>query len=195
MATENILVGYAKIWYAPVGTAFPDETTIGYGTAWGGAWNYLGDTLEPLELAVDRETFEVEIQQSNSPVKQSITKQTINLNTTLAEHTVANLQLAFLGTASSTASGSGQKPYSQLAFGGETAPDVYAWGFEVLYQTSANVNEPVRYLFWKGSLSLNGNISFDKGAAAGIPVSIIMLADTTKPSGIQTGYVQQVTGS
>lgn len=195
MATENILVGYAKIWYAPVGTAFPDETTIGYGTAWGGAWTYLGDTLEPLELAVDRETFEVEIQQSNSPVKQSITKQTINLNTTLAEHTVVNLQLAFLGTASSTASGSGQKPYSQLAFGGETAPDVYAWGFEVLYQTSANVNEPVRYLFWKGSLSLNGNISFDKGAAAGIPVSIIMLADTTKPSGIQTGYVQQVTGS
>ena len=194
MAVENILVGYAKIWYAPLGTAFPDETTIGYGVSWP-SWTYLGDTTEPLTLEVDRNVFDVEIQQSNIPVKQSITKQTISLKTTLAEHTVTNLQLAFLGTASSTASGSGQKPYSQLAFGGETNPDYYAFGFEALYQTATNINEPVRYLFWKGSLTLDGNIAFDKGAAAGIPISITILADTSKPVGIQTGYVQQVTGS
>lgn len=195
MTTENILIGYAKIWYAPVGEAFPDETSIGYGIAWGGNWTYLGDTTEPLTLNVERNVFDVEIQQSNVPVKQSITKQTISLKTTLAEHTVVHLQLAFLGTASSTASGSGQKPYSQLQFGGDTNPAYYAWGFEALYQTSTNVNEPVRYLFWKGSLTLDGNIPFDKGKVAGLPVSITVLADTTKPVGYQTGIVQQVTGA
>lgn len=195
MAVENILIGYAKIWYAPVGTSFPDETSVAYGASWGASWTYLGDTLEPLTLNVDRNVFDVEIQQSNVPVKQSITKQTIALKTTLAEHTITNLQLAFLGTASSTASGASQKPYSQLQFGGETNPSYYAFGFEALYQTSANSNQPVRYLFWKGSLTLDGNINFDKGAAAGIPINITVLADTSKPTGFQTGIIQQVTGN
>ena len=193
MTTENILIGYAKIWYAPVGEAFPDETGVAYGVAWGGNWAYLGDTTEPLTLAVDRTVFDVNIQQSNVPVKQSITQQTINLQTTLAEHTITALQLVFLGTPSSAASSTNQRAYSQLTFGGETAPALYAWGFEALYKTAANVSLPVRYLFYKGSLTLNGNIPFDKGAVAGIPVQITVLADTTKAIGAQTGIIQQVT--
>lgn len=195
MATEDIVIGYAKIWYAPVGEAFPDETSVAYGASLGGNWKYLGDTTEPATLNVDRNVFQVEIQQSNVPVKESITKQTLALKTTLAEHTITHLQLAFLGTASSTPSGSGQKPYSQLQFGGETNPAYYAWVLEALYQTSGNVNEPIRYMFWKGSLTLDGNIPFDKGAVAGIPINITVLADTSKPTGYQTGIIQIVTGS
>lgn len=195
MATQDILIGYAKIWYAPVGEAFPDETSVAYGAAWGGNWKYLGDTLEPLTLNIDRTIFDVEIQQSNVPVKQSITKQTIALKTTMAEHTITTLQLAFLGTASSTASGASQKAYSQLQFGGETAPAYYAWGFEAVYQTANNTSQPARYFFWKGSLTLDGNITFDKGAPAGIPVSITMLADTTKPLGQQTALIQITTSN
>lgn len=195
MATQDIVIGYAKIYYSAVGTSLPDETTVAYGGSWPVGWSYLGDTTEPLTMAVDREVFDVEIQQSNSPVKQSITKQNITLKTTLAEHTITTLQLVFLGTASSTASGSGQKPYSQLIFGGETSPAIYQWGFEALYQTSTNANEPLRYFFWKGSVSLDGDIPFDKGAVAGVPVMITVLADTTKAAGQQTALVQITTGS
>lgn len=191
MAVENILIGYAKIWTAPVGEAFP-AATVGYGVAWGGNWAYLGDTLEPLSLTVDRTTFEVEIQQSNQPVKQSITAQPINFSTTMAEHTITILNKVLLGTAVSTAAATGVPGYDTLEFGGETTPNVLAVGFEALYQTAANVSLPVRYMFWRGSITLNGDIPFDKGAPAGVPINIQVLSDTTQAVGHQTGRIQIV---
>lgn len=191
MAVENILIGYAKIWTAPVGTAFP-AASIGYGVAWGGAWTYLGDTLEPLSLTIERTTFEVMIQQSNQPVKQAITDQPINFSTTMAEHTAGLLNKVLLGTVVTTAPATGVPGYDTLEFGGETTPNVLAVGFEALYQTAANVSLPVRYMFWRGSITLGGDIPFDKGAAAGIPINIQVLSDTTKAVGQQTGRIQIV---
>lgn len=191
MAVENILIGYAKIWTAPVGTAFP-AATVAYGASWGGSWAYLGDTLEPLTLTVDRTTFEVEIQQSNQAVKQAITGQPISFSTTMAEHTADLLNKVLLGTVVTTPAATGVPGYDTLEFGGETIPNVLAVGFEALYVTAANVSLPVRYMFYRGSITMGGDISFDKGAAAGIPVNVQVLSDTSKAVGKQTGRIQIV---
>ncbi len=38
MAEADILLSGAKVWYAPVGEALPDETTIAWDAAWDGNW-------------------------------------------------------------------------------------------------------------------------------------------------------------
>lgn len=193
MATEDILIGYAKVWLAPVGEAFPDETSIDYGDAWGGNWEYIGDTLEPLVVAVERNVVAVEIQQATTPVKESITSMVPSLQTTVAVHSMDLLNKVLGGTLTTTAAGAGQKAWQRLQFGGEADIDYFAVGFEALYKTSGNVQEPVRYLFWKGSLTLNGNINFDKGAPTGIPINITILTDTAKALGEQLGEIHYIT--
>ena len=193
MATEDILIGYAKVWTAPVGEAFPDETTIDYGEDWGGNWDYVGDTLEPLVVAVERNVFQVEIQQATTPVKESIVSMVPALQTTVAIHSMTLLNQILGGTLTTTAAGAGQKGWQRLQFGGEADVDYFAVGFEALYKSATNVQQPVRYLFWKGSITLNGSINFDKGAATGIPINITILTDTSKTVGQQLGEIHYVT--
>ena len=38
----DLIVGPARVFYAPVGEALPDESSIGYGDAWGGNWTEVG---------------------------------------------------------------------------------------------------------------------------------------------------------
>lgn len=187
MATEDIVVGYAKIWYAPTGEADPDETSVAYGADWGGNWTYLGDTLEPLTMATEVERLDIEIQQSTAPVKQNKIKEIFRLNTTMAEHTGTLLNLLFGGTLTATAAGASQKGFDSLVFGGETDIDIYKWGFESLYKDASNNQHPIRYFFHKGSIALNGDVPFDKGAPTGIPIQITILTDTTQSIGEQIG--------
>lgn len=193
MATEDILIGYARLWLAPVGEAFPDETTIDYGDAWGGNWAYVGDTLEPLVVALERNIVSVEIQQATTPVKESIVSMVPSLQTTVAVHSMTLLNQILGGTLTTTAAGASQKGWQRLQYGGEADIDYFAVGFEALYKTSLNVQEPVRYLYWKGSLTLNGNINFDKGAPTGIPINITILTDTSQASGMQLGEIHYIT--
>lgn len=195
MANEDVLIGYGRVYYAATGTAFPDETSVAWGASWGGSWTSVGDTLEPITITGDREVFDVDIQQSVAPIKQSIVSQTMEIQTTLANHTAENLKLVLLGTITTTAAGASQKAYKELNFGGETAPNLYAVGVEALYKDASNNNQPVRYLFYKASITLAGDINFDKGAATGIPISITVLADTTQSLGSQLGKIQIVTAN
>lgn len=193
MANENILIGYAKVWSAPVGETLPDETSIAYGADWGGNWVYLGDTLEPLELSFDVEKFDVDIQQALAPVKSSRTAQKPMIKSVLAENTVLTLQKMLGGTATPTAAGVGQVGFTEFKFGGETAIDFFAWGFEVVYVDADGVTLPVRYFYHRGSITLDGSISFAKDAAAGIPFEITVLDDTSQPVGEQTGIIHYIT--
>ena len=38
MAVTDILVSPAKIWYSPLATALPDETSVAAGASWGAGW-------------------------------------------------------------------------------------------------------------------------------------------------------------
>lgn len=192
MADANaIILGFAKIWTAPYGTAFP-TATIAYGSAWGGAWTYLGDTLEPLTLGGDRAQFEVEIQQALSPVKTIITKDSKSFSTTMAEHDILLFNQLLLGTAVNTAPGSGTPGYYTLDYGGKSTPNILAVGFESLWQNAAGTQTPIRWMFYRGQIIMDGEITYDKNGVAGIPIRINTLTDSTQATNRQMGRLQIV---
>lgn len=193
MATSDILVSGAWFWYAPEDTAFPDETTIGVGASWGGAWEWVGTTTAPLGMNIATEEFEVDIQQSTVAVLQSITSEEITLSTTLAEMTAENMQLLFGGNITTTAAGVGQKGYTELKAGGRTQRTVYSVGFEVRHTLTDGTLMPLRLFFHRATLALGGDIPFDKGAPSGIPITITVLADTAQATDEQLFVWQKVT--
>lgn len=184
-----IILGYAKIWTAPYGTAFP-AASIAYGASWGASWTYLGDTLEPLSFGGDRSIFSVEIQQSTSSVKDIITKDERNFKTVMAEHNVLTLNQLLLGTLVATAGTPSY--YYTIDYGGSSVPNVLAVGFEALWQNAAGVQTPIRWMFYRGSIIQDGDIKYDKGGVAGIPVNIKTYVDTTKVAGKQIGRLDLV---
>ena len=195
MASEDILIGYGKIYRAPVAEANPDETSVAWGAAWGGNWTYLGDTLEPATMGAEFEIVDVNIEQSNAPVKQSRVNEIIRISTSVAEHTATLMQLLLGGTVTTTAAGASQKGFDSLPFGGETNVPIYKWGLEALRVDSTGVSQPVRWFFHKGSVGLNGDIPYDKRNAAGVPIQITMLSDTSQAVGAQLGELQIVTAA
>lgn len=195
MAIADILLTPATIWYAPVGETPPDENSVDYGDDWGGNWVNLGYTTAPLTMGITRETYEVEVEQLAVPVKEKVTKETLVFETTLAEFTADTLQVAFGGTVTETPAGAAQREKLELEVGGETTVDLYAFGFEGLYQDDANNQFPVRIFVWKANPILNGQLQFSKSQEAGIPVQIKAKPDTDKAVGKQLMKVQKVTGS
>ena len=193
MAVTDILVTPATIYYAPVGEALPDESSIDYGEAWGGNWVNLGYTLEPVALSYETETFELEVEQITLPVRRVRTKETVMIETALAEMTGANLALVVDGTVTTTAAGVGQVGFDEILAGGSVDLSEYAWGFEGFRVTSANVRLPVRMFLYRGNAVLNGQLTFAKGAGVGIPIQIKALPDTTQDAGEQILVIHNVT--
>lgn len=187
-----IILGYAKIFTAPQGEAFP-AASVAYGSSWGGNWLYLGDTLEPLSFGGDRTQFDVEIQQAITPVKSIITKEERTIETVMAEHNVILLNSLLLGTLVGQAGTPSY--YYTIDFGGKTIPNVVAVGFEALWQTAAGVQTPVRWMFYRGSIVQNGPIVYDKNGVAGLPVKINTYVDTSQPANKQMGRFQVVTAA
>ena len=193
MAVTDILVTPATIYYAPVGEALPDESSIDYGEAWGGNWTNLGYPLEPVALSYETETFELEVEQITLPVRRVRTKETVMIETSLAEMTGANLALVVDGTVTTTAAGVGQVGFDEILAGGSVDLSEYAWGFEGFRVTSANVRLPVRMFLYRGNAVLNGQLTFAKGAGVGIPIQIKALPDTTQDAGEQILVIHNVT--
>lgn len=190
---SDIILSPATIYFAPVGETLPDETTVEYGDAWGGNWAQLGYTLAPLAVGYSREEYEVEVEQITLPIKRIKTKESVTLETTLAEVTAANLQLAIGGTVTTTAAGAGQRAFEELKAGGDTVLDEYAWGIEGLHQDAAGNRFPARLVIYKGTATLNGQLEFSKKKESGLPLQIKALADTGKAVGQQLLSFQRVT--
>ncbi|MDD5059304.1 MAG: hypothetical protein PHQ60_15715 [Sideroxydans sp.] len=193
MATADILLTPARIFYAPVGEELPDENTVDYGDEWGGNWEDLGYTLTPVTMNISRELFELFVEQLTNPVKRKITQETLTIETTLAEITGDNLLLAFGGSVTETPAGAGQVEKVELEAGGDTTPDVYAFGLEGEYVDDDNESFPVRVLMFRGNPILGGAMQFAKAAGMGIPIRITAEADTTKDVGKQLLLIQKVT--
>lgn len=193
MAQTDILVSGAWLWYAPEDEARPDETTVDVGDDWGGNWEWLGLTTTPLTLNLASEEFEVDVQQLSTAILSSITSEEITLTTTLAEQTAAYLELLFGGNITTTAAGASQRGYTELAFGGRTSRTVYSVGFEVIHTIASGLRLPLRLFFHRAQLTLSGDIVYDKGGVAGLPISITVLADDAQATDEKLGIWQKVT--
>lgn len=195
MPASDIMIAPANVWYSPLGTALPDETTVDYGAAWPAGWISLGLTLNPVEMSLELETFELEVEQIANPIKRQKTKETLSIETTLAELTAANLKLA-LGstqTIATTAAGAAQHGFEELLAGGEVYLPEYQLGFEGYTLDAQNRQLPVRLFIYRANFVINGALSFARKAAAGIPLKIDALADTSKTAGQQLLAFQRVT--
>lgn len=168
----NIIASAAKVWVAPVGTAYPDETTVAAGANWV-SWTNLGYTLEPVSLEMSQETFDLFVQQLSAPVRTQRTSVTPTITTTLAEVVGANLQYALDAALTTTAAGAGQKGFDEVKVSGENT-DVSLWavGIEGVRIHNTNAKLPVRMFFPRASIVMSGAMAFGKGAAVGIPITI-----------------------
>lgn len=193
MAQTDILVSGAWLWYAPEDEPRPDETSIDVGEDWGGNWDWLGLTTTPLTLNLASEEFEVDVQQLSTAILSSITSEEITLTTTLAEQTAAYLELLFGGNITTTAAGASQRGYTELKFGGRTTRTVYSVGFEVIHTIANGTRLPLRLFFHRAQLTLSGDIVYDKGGVAGLPISITVLADDAQATDEKLGVWQKVT--
>ncbi len=191
----DILISPVNVYFAPVGEADPDETTIDFDEAWGGNWENLGYTTAPLTTKYSSDLFELEVEQITNPVKGQRTKETMEFETTLAELTAAHLKLALgsTSTISTTAAGASQKGYEEFGFGGEVNLPLYKFGFEGFTLDANNNKLPLRIFVHSASFVLGGNLEFSKKAAAGIPIQIRAWPDLTQAAGELLAKFQRVT--
>jgi hypothetical protein len=120
-------------------------------------------------------------------------KETGVIETTLAELTAANLNLLMDGVVTTTAAGAAVRGSEILKAGGKTSITEYAWGFEGLYKLDGTIQLPIRVFFYKGVATLNGQLQFGKRVAAGLPIQITALLDSTKTLGQQMIEIQKMT--
>ena len=81
----QIMKSNAVLWYGPIGEAFPDETTVHAGELWGGNWERLGSTKEPLTFLYEDERADVNVEEFLSPVHRFKTSEALSIETVLAE--------------------------------------------------------------------------------------------------------------
>lgn len=189
----DLIVGPATVYYAPAGTALPDEDAIDYGDAWGGSWVALGTTKTPVTVKFEVERGEAMVEQSTVPLKRWIISEKAAIETVIAELNTDSLQLLMEGTETVTAAGAGQVGMSEFEMGDTNTMTVRAWGFEGLYLTDAGVSFPVRVFIYRATSVINGDLEFGKADYTGMPLRIEALGDVTKAMGKRLVKVQKVT--
>lgn len=194
MAVSDIVVGGASVYRAAVGTTLPAKT-VAAGAAWTtpSGWTNIGYTTAPIAMSVNFEFFDVKVEQTISVVKTVKTAEDVMLETTLAEMTGPNIALVTGGTNTATAQSTGVAKDDTFKFGGKGLLDFYAIGIDGIYQDDANAQFPIRLLFYRCYVSMNGQLAFAKADVAGIPLQIKANANLTATVGeqIAEGYIVQ----
>lgn len=185
MAAADILMSKAQIYYAPVGEALPDETSVAYGAAWGGNWTSLGFTSAPVTMEWVEQRVGADIQQALGEIKDWRVDERAVLRTMLPELTGASLALLLHGTNTNTVAGAGQKAYSRIQAGGQPIVTQKAVGLEGYRPDSAGTLQPVRLFFFKASFMLDRSVAWSKRDVMGLPIVIRTYPDETKTVGQQ----------
>lgn len=189
----DIIITPGKVWYAPVGEAFPAED-VAYDAAWGGNWAQLGYTVAPVSIGYSFETVDKTIEQSLARVGGVKSSEELMLETTLAEMSAAVAKLAFgAGTITTVAAGASQHGYETLDVGDDFALDLYAWGFEGYYFDTAGDKQPIRFFIYSGAANAGGQMEFGKAVQTGIPLQIKAIADMTQAVGSRLFQLHRVT--
>ena len=197
-AVVNITHTGAVLWYAPVGEANPDETTVAYGGSWGGNWARVGYTKAPLTLAYESEESDVTVEEELAPVKRFRIGENLIVETVLAELTLTYLELAGADqdTVTTTAAAAGQDAYEAAGLGGDAVMTEKKWGFEWRHIESDGTAQPARCFIHKGTAMINGALEFSQKADdyPGTPIQIKALTDTTQSAGQKLCLFERVTG-
>lgn len=190
----QILKSNAVLWFAPVGDAFPDETTVNAGELWGGNWQRLGATKEPLTCLYEDERSDVNVEEYLAPVHRFKTAETMTLETVLAEIDLDYLALLTEGGVAKVAAGAAQKAYDNLVVGNAADLSDYSFGFEGINLNSAGVALPLRVFLYRANAKLGGELSFSKREDdyTGVPIVIEALSDSVAPGRICV--FQKITG-
>lgn len=194
LTEADVLMSEARILYSPVGTAKPDETTVGYDdyASWT-SWIELGYTTEPLTIAYSYDTAGVDVQQSTLQILRRKTTEELTASTSIAQLSGDHMALVLNGTNTDTAAGASQKAFSEVAFGGDTNLPEWQFGFEGYRPDSAGTKQPVRFFIHKANISLAGDIPFDKANASALPIEIMALEDSTQSAGERLAVMHIVT--
>jgi hypothetical protein len=128
--TTNVLVGYARLYTAPAGTAMPAET-VAFDGAWGSSWTYIGATEEGITQTIGTDTGTITIEESSIAVLTTVTAKTFTLGFALSEDTLESIKLAAGGgTITTTAAASAQIGKKVLTL--SDTLDQLAVGFEAV---------------------------------------------------------------
>lgn len=194
----NVIVGGAKLYFAPVGEAIPDETDIAFDEAWGGNWARVGYTKAPLTMIYEFDEMDVEVEEHLAAIERIKIAERLTLETTLAEFVGSYLALgAGVNPAdvTTTPAGAAQVGFEEFGIGDQYVLDKYAVGFEGRYVNATGDSYPVRIFVHKATMRFNGNLEFSNrsGAYPGIPLQVKALADLTQAAGERLFKYQRVT--
>lgn len=195
---SDVLIGPGRLYRSPVATSNPDESTVAFGTAWGGSWTDMGDFPEgsPIAISMPESVFKVYGQQSTGVKAVSRTRREPMVKGALQELSVANMAIVLDTTAATTAAaGGGQKGYSDLPIGNSSDVELYKWGIEAFRLDDNNVKQPVRWFFHKGWMRMSGDTVHSKTGETAVPFEITVIDDDTQSVGAELGLLQIVTAA
>lgn len=195
MAVEDIMIGPVRIFSADLGTALPDESTVGYGDDWPVGWTELGFTEEgtPLSMNQERELHEASAQQVTGPLKRRVTSERVTLETTVIEINSSNWLLAYGGTKTTTPAGVGQVGFDEIKKGSDFFVEEKMWAFEGM-RVDANGNKlPLRMFLHKATAVVGGALQFGKATTSGIALRVEALQDPSQAPGEEFYVVHIVT--
>lgn len=170
MAAADVLITPVWVWTSPVGTPRVYED-VAYGANWPG-WKRLGYTDKPLTTNLEREVQKKMVEQAMAKIGSKVTSETLTIETSLAEFTLANLSLLWPGRLTITPAAVGQPGTERLTGGGYVCLSTLQWGFEGLYQNEdCSVNLPLRF-FCEGEAEMGGELEFGKATQTGLPLRV-----------------------
>jgi hypothetical protein len=115
--TTTVIVGEARLYTAPMGTAAPLDT-LATGTVWPSPWTFVGPTEEGVSLAVGSATTDIMIEEQATPVATPLVSSNVRVIVSLSGDTLETMKLVFGGgtiTTQAAATGIiGKKTFTML---------------------------------------------------------------------------------
>ena len=103
----NVMVGNAKPFYAPVGTAMVADT-LAIGELWPTPWVYPGATEEGLTFGGDQDIQDHYVEEQPNQAARTLNRSSVAISFTCSEDTLENMKLSMGGgTITTTAAGTG----------------------------------------------------------------------------------------
>jgi hypothetical protein len=109
--TDNVLFGVGYLFTAPYLTALPTDENLGDASQWvASSWMYAGATDQGVTTTFNPSMSNIQIEEQVTPVASVVSTATYQITFSMAEETIANINIAYGagGTNTVTAAGTGQ---------------------------------------------------------------------------------------
>lgn len=200
VSRENIFGGAGRLLYADNGEAKPTDISdivaigeTGYAAAAG--WNDFGATEGGAAITRSYEMNEIQVDQVAGVFDKEVTNWSMSLQTELAEVSLENLQIAWVGASAITtitAVPSGYPNERRLGLGAPTClPErMIALIVDKREDCAAGDSRVRAYVFWIAQVDgAESSHSYVKGEKAVLPVTFNLLPDPTEEAGEEFGIV------